>query len=276
MSFYTKHYLFLLFTLFVGAANSLAQGPIDGFMKGKGNLDAAVSFSREKASHYFAGNDKIDFSGEISTIGLFAAYGITNWADVIVNIPVVNGKFQDGGIFAKLGKKDISLGNTKLSLIGALGFSFPLHKYPTEVASAIGQQAYLLQPRAIVQYYPHQNFFINLRGGYNYSLEIVPPSYVYSLKAGYFKNKFYSDAWIEFQEGIGGKDYRGKGDLKPNSFRELGVSYIKAGGVLYYQAIPRLGGFIGFANIFTGRNTFEYFRISIGVVLKFSVIKQTD
>ncbi len=257
----------LILWIALGLSECLGQGAVDGFMKGPGNTDLALSLSQEFAQQYYAGPDLIDFSNTINSIGLFAATGITRWMDMVINLPAVNFRPQDGAIFGKFGTS-LNTGKSRISFVGAVGFSTPMSNYGTESSRAIGQQATSILSRGIIQH-TGNNYFVQARGGYNYSFEPVPPGYIYSIKTGYFKNKFYGDIWIDFQEAIGGKDYRGQGDLRPNSFRELGVSYTRAGGVFYYQLKPRLGGFFGYAFTLAGRNTFRSTRVSTGLVVKF-------
>lgn len=78
----------------------------------------------------------------------------------------------------------------------------------------------------------------------------------------------YYDLWFDFQNAMGGKDYRGTGALAPTTFRELGFSYRRIGGVIYKQAKDNLGYFLSAYRTLGGRNTFLSNMISVGVVLK--------
>ena len=176
----------------------------------------------------------------------------------------------------KAGKQDINFKNIPITLAGAIGFGAPLRDYETEGGSAVGQQSYVVQQRLTAQAVLFPGFFVNARAGFNNPIETVPPGYLYSVKIGYYKWKFYADAWFDSQTAIGGKDYRGEGDLRPSTFRELGVDYNKVGGVLFFQAIKNLGAFVSYAKILNGRNIPTSSITSFGVVVKLNHRKQNN
>ncbi len=67
-------------------------------------------------------------------------------------------------------------------------------------------------------------------------------------------SKSYWEAYVQAQEAYGGKDYLGVGDQAPSTFKELGVSFVKAGGK-YYQPIGERFGWVVEANyVLAGRN----------------------
>lgn len=252
----------------------LAQGAIDGYMKNKGELDVALSFSHEGSDVYYAGPNEIDYDRTTQSIGAFAAYGIHKRINVIANLPFINGNLQDGSIYAKgliLNNNLFNAGN--LSLIGAIGYSTPLSDYKTESGDAVGQQTTAILPRLVAQYNFKFGWFLNARYGYNLNEDPVPDTYVYSFKTGYASGKWYTDVWVEIQEADGGKDYRGVGELRPDSFRELGVEHTKIGGVVYYGFKPNKGVFLGWGAILDGRNTAKANRLSVGYVHKFNFSK---
>ncbi len=246
-----------------------AQGPVDGFMVGPGNTNLALSFSSENSTKYFAGTKEIDLARDLVSISLFASHGISKKLDLIGNIPVINGKLQDGGIYIRFLAYESIKESGKLSIMPAVGISNPLSNYATETADAIGQQATVIYGKLIIQYMLENGFFCNATAGYNAAFEPTPQSIVASAKAGYASQKWYADLWVERQLGIGGKDYRGTGDLAASSFKQLGVSYNKLGATLFYSFHTKLGGFVSGGYTFDGRNTAKASRISAGIVYKF-------
>ena len=93
--------LFLITLLF-----SYGQGRVDGFFKGKGNLDFVIGGGFENNRNYFAGTNKIALGRDIVIANTFIAYGITNRLDVNFSLPFisVNGNtsgFQDASLFFK-------------------------------------------------------------------------------------------------------------------------------------------------------------------------------
>lgn len=254
-------------SLFMLGSFSFAQGVIDGFFKGKGNTDLALSYSLQKSDIYFAGFNEINYKRNLNAIGVFAAHGVTNKFDVIINIPFINTTFQDASIFGKYELFSHTIKETKISCISALGTSFPLAKYEVNSGQAIGQRAVQILPKLVVQFKFGNGIFIQTQGGYNYALSPVASSIPFSVKAGMAKVKIYTDVWFDYQHGIGDKDYLG--NVPFNSFRELVVSYQRIGGVFYYTLKPKLGIFLNYAYTFSGRNTSQGYFIGTGAVLKF-------
>lgn len=271
-----KTYLYIFLLSFPALA--LSQGPVDGYSKGKGNLDAGLGYTYEKGTEFYAGKNHIDLSRTLNCYSFFALYGITDKVDVQINIPYMNmnkgneNDFQDGSIYLKYKaiRKANMLGD--FNLFGALGYYHPLAVYQTGGGSAIGQQNRSLDTRLILQQNFKRGCFISLQGGYFVKSVPTPNAYSSSLKIGYATSKIYADLWLENQHAIGGTDYRGIGDLAPNAatggFRGLGYSFSRIGGTVFYPIKERLGAYLGGAYTLAGRNVSKGTRISAGVVFK--------
>jgi len=108
---FTLMLIFLLNSLF-----SFGQGRVDGFYKGKGNIELAFGGGVEFDSKYFAGYDKIDLSRKIYNASITISTGLFERLDLYLNIPYVkigNEKsIQDGSLFLKylITKKKLSKG----------------------------------------------------------------------------------------------------------------------------------------------------------------------
>jgi hypothetical protein len=261
-----KHFLLLSGFLMI-AVGASAQGAIDGFLKSQGELDMALGYSRDKASTYLLATGPLASNRDAKSISLFANYGLHKYLNVIVNAPLVNWTPQDGSLYLKSGLSK-QLGSWKLTGIAALGYTFPLSDYQTESGSAIGQQTEAVNIRGLIQVEPIPGWFGQFRMGYDAAKEPVISSSIWSVKAGFFKGKWYGDLWYEEREAEGGKNYRGTGADKPSSFRELGVDLQRAGGVIYYQWKPQWGGFVSGAYVLDGRNTYQNRTVGVGVVWK--------
>lgn len=259
------------YCLLILASSSLfvnAQGALDGFFKSKGEIDVALSGSYAHSDIYFAGTEEINYTRSQIIASGYAVFGVTDRLNVAGSLPLINFQPQDLGLYAKY--KLLDAGG--LTIAPAAGITFPVFPYSTESGQSIGSRAVVIQPRLITQF-TGNHWFIQAQGGYNYALNPVPSSYGVSGKIGYFGDKWYVDAWYDFQHGIGGKDY-----LQPNaepltSFRELGVSYQRVGGVVYYQSTPKRGYFINASRVLDGRNISKFFSIGGGIVLKFNTSK---
>ena len=276
---HTMKTLLFIFSFTIGTVG-FSQGLIDGYFKGKGKLDIALSGFSQTARSYFAGFDEVSlaeppFSGDgvrkFNSIGLFAEYGITDKWDVIVNAPFINGHFQDAGIATKYEVARTKLGGRDLSIIPAIQLSFPLTDYETENLEAIGQQATLISPKIVVQHTLPKGLFVQAQTGYNYALDPVASSVGASVKLGGSFGKFYTDIWYDFQHGFGNKDF-----LVPPavSFREYVVNFQRFGGVVYYGINDTIGVFVNGSYIFKGRNSYRIYGFGGGAVFKLNLNKK--
>lgn len=260
-------YLILLFLLNV--SNITAQGRVDGFYKGKGNIEIALGGGAEFASHYFAGNNRIGLGRTILNSSLTIGTGLLERLDLYLNIPYVSiGEFssvQDGSLFLKclIAKKKVSKGELSFNLAG--GFSSNLSNYQISGINAIGQQAKVVDIRPVI-HYQEGGWFATLQFAYNYKFDPVPNATNGSIKFGKATAKYYFDVWYENQYSFGGFDYQGT--PAPPSFRELGVSYHKIGGTYYVPIGNRFGFYTGAGFVISGRNIGQGPIVNIGLVMK--------
>lgn len=263
-----KHISVLIILIGLLSINGFSQGRVDGFFKGKGNLDFVLGGGYESNPTYFAGTQKVELQRNVTIYNIFLAYGITDQLDVNMSLPYVdvNGvenDFQDVAIFLKY-KVYAKKGWT---ISWASGFSSNVTDYQTEGGNAIGQQAKTIDGRLVVHYFASNGMFFTTQGGYSYRNDPVPHSIPLTLKVGLAKSKYYVDVWYDFQHGIDGFDYRG--NPRPPTFRALGVSYHKVGGTFYKPIVKHLGAFLGASYVITGRNVSQGIGVNVGVVLKY-------
>lgn len=269
----------IIFLLFFFPFLSFGQGPVDGFVKGKGNLDLALSAAYQHSGRFYAGTTLIDYERNLTCLSLFGEYGIGHNTDAIVSIPFINGQFQDASLFLKHRFVFPSEGRG-IVIMPALGVSFPISDYATETGQSIGQQATQIQPKLVLQNHVIKRFFFQVQGGYNYALDPVPSSVPISAKIGFIHNSWYFDAWFDRQRGLGDKEWL----TDPiSSFRELYVTYSKIGGVVYYQFKapqksgdryrPGYGFFINGSYLLNGINIGKSFMVGTGIVCKLDVIR---
>lgn len=270
---------------------AFAQGPLDGYLKGKGVLDLAPSFSVMSARQLDGAPGQtyaLPYRGNM--LSLFAEYGLTARIDVVATGAYVftsaRSGLQDGGVFVKYSPwqwEGASKGKFRL-LLGT-GAAFPLANYEPGVTGALGQKAVLLPLRLIAQYESPWGPFINLSGGYNrrfdrpatndiarirqqrpdYEAPRPPSSATALLKIGLPARHYYIDAWIERQQSFGGVDY--VPDL-PDLPQVYGVSYTQAGGTLFYSEHGGSGFYFSGAYIFQGRNVSRILRVTGGIVIR--------
>lgn len=246
--------------------NVSAQGAVDGFNKGKGNLDLVFSSFFERSGYYFAGLERRKLERNLIGISVYGAYGITDKWDVIAATPLINFQPQDAQLFTKYRVFKVHLTNKlQWDLFPAMGVSFPMSNYKTETANAIGQRATQFMPKLITQFTGNK-WFVQAQGGYNHALSPVVSSAVGSIKAGYFNSGWYFDCWFEHQEGFGDKDYLGS--VPFDSFRELVVTYNKVGVSIYKSFNQKIGGTLNISQVINGRNIGQATALSVGIVWK--------
>lgn len=270
---------------------ALAQGPLDGYLKGKGVLDLAPSFSFNTADKFEgAGGQTYDEVYKGQMLSLFAEYGLTEKFDLVataaaVFTPLQSG-LQDAGLFVKYRPIYAPLGKAgKLGVLFGTGAAFPLSDYEPSVTGALGQRAVTVPAKIILQWETPLGLFLNLTGGYNFRLDELKdadiavirqqrPDYepvdpqnftTFLLKLGFPARHFYLDGWAEWQHTPGGADYVQNVPDLPQAY---GVSYTQIGGTAYYSDNGRTGFYVSGGYILNGRNTSRIQRITFGMVLK--------
>jgi hypothetical protein len=281
-------YLILFLFIFFSVQ---AQGPIDGYLKGKGNFDFAPSFSINSSSTFHGANDALyNYGFRSNLVGLFGEYGLTKDFDLVANaayiITPTQSGLQDGGIYAKYRflKSDPNK-PFRFHLLGATGASFPLSNYRPVVSGALGTRAFSIPARLILQVETPIGVFVNFTAGYNWRLDkpaiqdvktitllqpdyqpIRPASYsTYLIKVGLPRAHYYLDAWFEWQQTYGGADYDPNRLELPQTY---GVDYRQIGGTFYYSENQKIGYYLSSAGVLGGRNVSQVFRITAGIVLK--------
>ena len=267
------------------------QGPLDGYLKGKGVLDFAPSFSFNSANRFdgAAGQHfSIPYRG--SLLSLFAAYGLSERLDLVATSAYVftegNSGLQDGGVYAKYRPlyKDMA-GAGKLGLLLGWGLSFPLADYEPLATAALGQKAVVAPVRIIAQWETPSGLFANITGGYNWRLDrlsskdiaaivairpdyqpVQPRDFFTALfKIGFPAAHYYADAWLEWQQTRGGADFTPDVADLPQAY---GVSYTQVGGTIYYSESGKNGFFLSGGYILGGRNTGRILRLTVGLVFR--------
>lgn len=275
-----------------------AQSMVDGFMRGKGNLNTAGSYSYESYDSYYIGDSIVTNPnlGTISTksVGLYLAGGITDYLDVIVSLPYVSVApsqgywssqrgFQDLSIFAKIRalKKEIgSLG--ELSVMASGGLSFPVSDYIANSPVAIGHHSTNLDGRLIVQHRLPFGVFIMAQGGYikKYNIKLdtevevsVPDAWDYVVKVGGTYKILYADAWINFREARSGTNI-GQGVPFPTN----AISYTRTGFNLYCSIpwIKSLGASFGTSFTLSGENIGKATRFSGALIYNVPFFKDSE
>ena len=156
---------------------TFSQGPLDGYMKGKGILDLAPSISFNSANTFIgAEQQSFDLGYKGTLVSMFAEYGISSKLDVVATAAYVftstQSGLQDGGVYLKYRPVYASLGPAgKLGVLFGGGLGFPLSDYEPTTSGALGQKAVVLPGRLILQWDSPIGLFVNVTGGYNWRLD---------------------------------------------------------------------------------------------------------
>ena len=283
-----------LLLVFGFAVAGVAQGPIDGYMKRRGELDAALGLSLTGADKFVGGDgERYDFPFQARLLGGFAAYGITDRLNVVASLPFVitdeEAGLQDGALFLKALLQRFELATSTdapltLDLMGALGLQVPLSNYEIVATGAIGQRAQLVQPRLLAQL-NGRGYFASVLAGYNYRFDGLdtealariqrtrpgyqpeqPSDFVNLLvRAGIPTAKVYVDVWVELQRTLGGQDFQEGVEELPQPYQ---VDYQQIGGTFYYSESAHWGFAASAAAVVGGRNTSLTRRITATLIYK--------
>jgi hypothetical protein len=112
-------------------------------------------------------------------------------------------------------------------------------------------------------------YFLTAQSGYDYRFDPVPDAYASSLKIGLARSTFYLDAFLDFQNSVNGKDYRGR--PAPNNFRELEVDFLRTGVTFFKPINKQLGAFINGSYTVDGRNVGLGPAVNLGITFKSSL-----
>lgn len=259
--------LSIVLILIASGREILAQGPVTGFMPGRKNTDIALAYSVDSYSTYLFGEERRDQSVTTRSAALFLERGFSDSFSLVLNVPYLwideeNRGLQDGQVFIKYRNqyKEYPLGN--LSLITAVGLSFPFSSYPKDTETPIGEGAAVFQGRFLIQYNFDSGLFFHLQSGFNFRfIPEAQSSWPVLFRTGFGAPRFYVEAWLEllrtFNAGIDTQILGGAGS-----------NWVKAGGTIYIPIIQQLGVFVGGSRIFSGRNIGLSNRINAGLVVK--------
>ena len=248
----------------LSAATLSAQGPLDGYLKGKGVLDLVPSFSFLSARQFNgAPGETYDLQYRGNLLSLFAEYGLTERLDIVATVPYVftstQSGFQDGGMYLKYRPVYKNLPDAgKIGLLIGAGYSFPLSDYQPVAEGALGLRAQQLPAYLIAQWESPFGLFVNATGGYtrrfdrlrdsdvalvrqtrpDYQPEQPPHFTTFLLRIGFPAARYYLDAWIERRQTRGGANYQPNVPDLPQAY---GVSYTQIGGTAYYSENGKTG-----------------------------------
>lgn len=198
-----------------------AQSLVGAWMQGAGNSVAAVSAFQESYSFYAVGERPTDNTGlgVITARGatLYAASGITDFLDVIVNVPWISTGSDAGFWETQTGLQDVSaalrvrplslaLGSQRLDVVVAGVYSTPMSDYVPDLPVTIGHQVTAVEGRVLLHYVTTSGWSFTGQGGYlgrgrvtvDRGFDVDAPDQVeFWTKAAWGDRDWYGDVWLQ-------------------------------------------------------------------------------
>jgi hypothetical protein len=264
-----------------------SQTLVSGFMQGAGNTSVAVTWSGESYDEYYVGTNRTDnpMLGTIrtSSVSVFAAGGITDWADVIVMLPWVQasstaafwetiGGMQDYAAALRFRPLQVSLDSTiALDVMVSGGISGPLTNYINNAPVTIGHGSTNLDARLTLQARETSSgLFAMVQTGYvqrsnvtiDRGFDVAVPDAIESVfRLGWTGNPIYAEAFLHSHVAQSGTDI-GAGVPFPTNRQ----TFMRFGGTLAWQLpwVDRLSLLAGGATLLSGSNVGHATRITFG------------
>lgn len=275
---------------------TMAQSPVNGFMKKSGEGSVVLSYSQESYSKVFLVPNEVDgvptFNDvTISSISFFGEIGISDNFNVVLNVPYISAEgnasqavltnngfenkrkgIQDLKVYAKYRFHTFNFEKSSLDLMGAAGIETPLGNYSADegVQSiiAIGNEATTYNAFGIATFKLESGLFATGQVGYSFRNNDVPNALLSEFKIGYAASKFYVDAFVASQlSDDSGVDILGQGFT--GFFPATRVNYTRIGVNAFYPITKELGITAGTNAYVSGRNLGKATGAYGGVVYSF-------
>ncbi|MBK6291834.1 MAG: hypothetical protein IPF59_08760 [Ignavibacteria bacterium] len=274
----------LLFATLMAPSIIQAQGLVSGWMQGKGRTAAAISGFTEAYEKYYVGQQQTynPQLGTITTSGvsLYVGAGITDWLDIVANVPYVissssagfwetiNG-VQDLQAGVKVRPLSLNIESNRLDVILGGVFFTPLSDYVPDAPVTIGHQATGVEGRIVTQYTTNTGLFFMAGIGYSArgtvmidrGFEVDVPDAIDAVgRVGYGTSDWYGDVWLQNVVPQSGTNI-GPGVPFPSNAQ----AYTRVGTTLAYRVISAVSLIGGVSGTMTGRNVGHSTRFTFGV-----------
>lgn len=282
--------------LFLLPVLMIAQSPVSGFMKAKGDGSITVSFSSEKYDEVYLVPQKVKgvpVFNEVKTTSysLYGEYGFSDNFNVVVNLPYIKSEgeatpetlannglsnevkgFQDLSVYGKYRITTVATPKGSIDLIAAAGVELPVGDYSDEAGYqsiiTIGNRSTDFTGFAIASYKNNSGFFATGQMGYSLRNNEVPNALLSEFKLGYAADLFYLDAYVANQlSDDDAVDIFGDGFT--GFFPATRVNYTRLGFTAYVPVYKGIGVSGGYSTYVAGRNLGDSDGINWGLTYSF-------
>jgi len=246
-----------------------------GFLRGKGALDLALSYSEDAYDSFWVGSTRMTDApfGEVTrtTVNLYAAYGLSDEIDLVASLSHVSSDteavfasesdLQDLSVQLKWRVFQKTLGPGRLGILLAPGAKVPVSDYEDNAVPAIGDGQADLRSRVIVQYVWNNGAFLALDTGYDIRFEDTPNELPIHLSTGTtFFGKLTLSGFLSDISSQGGYD------IGEGPFYGVEEEYTRYGVGLYYRFGDAFGVSASGWTTSAGLNTGDVDGFSLGLV----------
>lgn len=296
MKHFSSFFGFTAGLLLASSAVASAQSLVSGFMAGKHHGSVAVSTTAENYQQVYLVPEKVNMvpiyrQVYVTSINLFATYGLTDKIDVVASLPYIKSEGRANGLVVQdLGFRnsrqnfqDITgalkfksysgtVGNYLVDLLGVVAVSTPMSKYESNTGLdyiiAIGNRATKVTTLGVVHVKTASGVFATGQAGYSLRSGRVPNAFLGETKVGYAGRKLYAEALASFQKS----DKSGTDILQPGfdgDFTATRVDFVRLGVNLFRPLTKGIGATVGVSTYVAGRNVGQSTGISGGLSYNF-------
>ena len=255
--------------------SAVGQGDT-GFLRGKGNMDLAISFSLDTYDEFWIGNDRIHDPpfGRVDryALNLYGAYGLTDDIDLVANASYVavttehifddESDPQDLNAAIKWRFFSERLGEGTFNVLAFPSVKVPMSNYEDDNVNAIGDGQVDLRGHIILQQEFDCGAFLALDTGYDVRFQDPPDQFPINFSAGMTFDDFTVTAFYTLIDSLGGYD------IGEGPFPGVEEDYDRLGLNFYLRITDHFGLTLAGWTTLDGKNTGDVDGFAVGTVIR--------
>jgi hypothetical protein len=268
----------LVFLILAAAAPGAPALDLNGFLRGKGTGDVAVSATFERYDEFWAGETKTSNPGlgtvETRSLSLWLAYGLTDELTLFANLPWVDSEGDGSAGFAESDLQDATLlvayrfarlgGAVQSDFVGAVGLRTPASNYEADLPVSVGDGTTDGLIRFVYQL-RRGGFYVSQQLGYDVRGGDAPDGVPLFTEAGYTRGRATYSGFFGKLVARDGTDIGDPGFTFPSNREE----YDRIGAKVFVRLGGRLGIALAGWDTLSGRNTGDSRGVSLGLDIGF-------